>query len=123
MVESEPDFELFQKGRAAFDGGDYELAISLFRQSLEISLHFKTLELLGEALCRLGKHRESIIPLAAATALNRGSKAPCLLAEAFVALKDWASAKDAAIESLRRTPEYGRANAILGKVADQLTIG
>ncbi|MBX7106657.1 MAG: tetratricopeptide repeat protein [Gemmataceae bacterium] len=123
MEDSDPDYVLFREGRAAFDSGDYELALTLFRRSLESTVHFKTLELIGEALCQLGRFREAIVPLAAAAGLNRGSRAPCLLAEAFAAIEDWRSAKDAAEESLRRTPSYNRAKDVLAVAEKQLTIG
>jgi tetratricopeptide (TPR) repeat protein len=120
MDESRQAYELFLEGRLAHERGDYHCAVAIFRQSLEIAVHFKTLELLGESLCRLGKHQESIVPLAAATGLNRGSRSPCLLAESFAALHDWQSAQDAANESLLRTPGYGRAKSLLAEVEKQL---
>jgi tetratricopeptide (TPR) repeat protein len=121
MVDSDAAYALFEDGREALESGNPELALSLFQRSLESAIHFKTLELIGEALCRLGRPREAIVPLAAATGLNRGSRSPCLLAEAFVAIKDWRSAKDAAEESLRRTPAYHRAKTILASVEQELT--
>jgi tetratricopeptide (TPR) repeat protein len=121
MDDSDLAYALFENGRAAFESGDHELALSLFQRSLELAIHFKTLEMIGEALSRLGRHREAIVPLAAATGLNRGSRSPCLLAEAFAALREWRSAKDAAGESLQRTPGYNRAKAVLEFVEKQLT--
>jgi hypothetical protein len=51
--------------------------------------------------------------LAAATGLNRGSRAPCILAEAFLELGEWSDAQAAAVEALGRTPGYRRALAAL----------
>lgn len=105
------------------DAGDLVTASALLEQSLAGDIHFKTLELIGELRCRLGQHREAIIPLAAATGLNRGSRAPCLLAEAFLELGKWSDAQSAATESLRRTPGYGRARTALERAERDLASG
>lgn len=64
--------ELYQRGREAFERGEYELALALLRESWDDTIHFKTMSRIGEVLCLLGRHREAVAPLAAATALNRG---------------------------------------------------
>ncbi len=114
------DYTLFLEGRIAFELGHYELALSLFQQSLDYKTHFKTLEMLGDTLCHLGRHHEAIVPLTAATELNHGSRPHYLLAEAYFSLKDWANAKAAAEEALHRTPGYGRAKTILIKAERQI---
>jgi predicted Zn-dependent protease len=111
---------LFDAARGSLDADDLAGGLALLEQSLAHHVHFKTLELMGEVRSRLGQHREAIIPLAAATGLNTGSRAPCLLAEAFLALGEWADAEAAAVESLRRTPEYGRAKAALERAKREL---
>lgn len=121
MEEHEPSYTCYESGRAAHERGDYEHALELFQQSLAHAIHFKTLELIGETLCRLGRHGESIVPLAAATGLHCGSRAPCLLAEAFAAMSEWQDAKQAAEESLRRNPSYRRAKDVLEKSDRKLT--
>jgi predicted Zn-dependent protease len=106
---------LYDAARTAIDAGGLVEGLSLLERSLGLDIHFKTLELIGEIRSRLGQHREAIVPLAAATALNRGSRAPCLLAEAFLELGCWSDAQAAAEESLRRTPGYQRALAALAR--------
>jgi tetratricopeptide (TPR) repeat protein len=96
--------DLYHKGRLAMEAGDLQDAISSFRQSIAEWPHFKTLELLGECLLRLNQPREAIVPLAAATALNRQAHAPALLARAFLELGTYGDARDQAEEALRRDP-------------------
>jgi tetratricopeptide (TPR) repeat protein len=117
----DPSSALYDAARAALDGGDLLGGLDLLEKSLARGIHFKTLELIGETLCRLGRHREAIIPLAAATGLNRGSRAPCLLAEAFLELGEWSDAEAAAKESLSRTPEYRRARTALDRAEGHRT--
>jgi predicted Zn-dependent protease len=116
----EQSSRLYDAARAAIDAGDVVKALGLLEQSLADDVHFKTLELIGEVRCRLGRHRDAIVPLAAATGLNRGSRAPCLLAEAFIELGEWSDAQAAAAESLRRTPGYGRAQIALQRAEREL---
>ena len=116
----EQSSRLYDVARTAMDAGDLVGALALLERSLAGHIHFKTLELIGECQCRLGRHREAIIPLAAATGLNRGSRAPCLLAEAFLELGEWSDALAAAAESLRRAPEYRRACIALDRAEHEL---
>lgn len=95
---------LYRLGRSAMDGGDLEAAVEHFRRSCDERPHFKALELLGECLMRLDRTAEAIVPLAAATTLNRGVRAPSLLAQAFLELADHASAADAVEIALGRDP-------------------
>ena len=77
------DRELYEAGRLQMAAGAFEEAVALFLQSVTLNPHFKALELLGECRLRLQQWKEAIIPLAAATTLNRQSRAPSLLAEAL----------------------------------------
>lgn len=109
----EQAYELYTAARQAMDAGDLAEALRLLEQSLDLQVHHKTLELIGDLRCQLGQHRDAIVPLAAATGLNRGIRAPLLLAEAFAALGEWANAEVAAMECLRRDANCRRAQIIL----------
>jgi tetratricopeptide (TPR) repeat protein len=77
----------------------------LFQQSAVASPHFKTYELLGECYMRLKRLPEAIPFLAAATTLNRGVRAPSLLAEVWLALGHHQEAAEAASIALSRDPQ------------------
>ncbi len=81
-------YTLYQQARIRMQAGESKEAIELLQQSVQIEPHFKTLELLGECLLRIGRVTEAIVPLAAATALNKQIRAPSLLAQAFLQLGD-----------------------------------
>ena len=72
MAEDEHSYELYSQGRAAMDRGDLEAAVKLFQKSCDETPHFKTFELLGECLLKLGKPEDAIVSLGAAVGL--GSK-------------------------------------------------
>jgi tetratricopeptide (TPR) repeat protein len=109
-------YELYKKGRLLVRTGDYEEAISLFRRSAEMEPHFKTFELLGECLLALNRNSEAVGPLAAATTLNRGVRAPSLLAEAFLRNQKFDDAEDFAKLALQRDPRNKRARDVLEKL-------
>jgi tetratricopeptide (TPR) repeat protein len=94
--------ELYIKARQMMDEGNLEGAVELFEQSISDYPHFKSLELLGECFIRLNRFSEAIIPLAAATTLNKGVRAPSLLAEVFLNLKDYRQAREIAELALSR---------------------
>ncbi len=71
-MSDEIDSLLYASARASIDAGDIVGGLALLEQSLAHHVHFKTLELIGELRCRIGQHREAIIPLAAATGLEGG---------------------------------------------------
>lgn len=96
--------ELCQKARQMMDEGKLEGAIILFEQSISLYPHFKSLELLGECFSRLNRLSEAIVPLAAATSLNKGVRAPSLLAEVFLKLKEYQQAREMAEVALSREP-------------------
>lgn len=82
--------------------GSFEQAAQLFMRSVVASPHFKTYELLGECYLRLKRLTEAIPFLAAATALNRGVRAPSLLAEVWLELGCHKEAAEAAEIALSR---------------------
>ena len=81
-----PASQLYEQARRLMADGSFEQAVELFHQSAVESPHFKTYELLGECYMRLKRLTEAIPFLAAATILNRGVRAPSLLAEVWLAL-------------------------------------
>jgi tetratricopeptide (TPR) repeat protein len=99
----------YQRAQAAMAQGDLEGAVQLFQEDAVELPHFKTLELLGECLMRLGRTNEAIVPLAAATTLNRGVRAPSLLAEALLATGNLTAAVEAADLALQRDPKNRKA--------------
>jgi len=106
-------YELYKKGRLLMKTGDYEEAILFFRRSAEMEPHFKTFELLGESRLTLNRISESVGPLAAATTVNRGVRAPSLLAEAFLRNQKFDDAEDFAKIALQRDPGNKRARDVL----------
>ena len=86
------------------ENGEYEQASNFFHRSALESPHFKTYELLGECYIHLKRFKEAIPFLAAASALNRGVRAPSLLSEAFLAISDHDQAAEAANVALSREP-------------------
>ena len=92
--------------------GQFEEAALYFAQSIALCPHFKTLELQGECLLRLGRWREAIVPLAAASTLNLGVRAPSLLAEAFLLLGESHDATFAAELALSRDPKNRKALSV-----------
>jgi tetratricopeptide (TPR) repeat protein len=99
-----PASQLYEHARELMDGGAYEQAAEFFHQSAVESPHFKTYELLGECYIQLNRLTEAIPFLAAATALNRGVRAPSLLAEAWLSLGHYVEAAEAAGVALSREP-------------------
>ena len=109
--------DLYTRGREAMDAGDYALAIARFRRSVLLDPHFKTLELLGECLLRVGQPAEAAIYLAAAAGLgSRQSRPRYLLAQALVQIecRDWAA--DKLREALAFNPTYRRARELLAEL-------
>jgi tetratricopeptide (TPR) repeat protein len=100
---------LYHQARDEMDAANYGKAIELFEQSNRLSPHFKTCLLLGDCLMRVQRVREAIIPLAAATTLNRQGIAPTLLAECFLGLNDPSSAWEYVQIARARQPHYKRA--------------
>jgi tetratricopeptide (TPR) repeat protein len=112
-------YGLYQKGRLMMEEGKLDEATVLFQHSIELSPHFKALELLGECFLRLNQLREAVVPLAAATALNKGVRVPSLLAEVFLQLKDYQAAEEVAEVALSRDSNNRKALEVK-KVAAEL---
>lgn len=88
--------ELYRQARELMERDQVERAVPLFQQSIALSPHFKALELLGECLVRLDRLPVAVVPLAAATTLNKGVRAPSLLADVFLKMGDYHRAREAA---------------------------
>jgi tetratricopeptide (TPR) repeat protein len=99
-----PANQLYQHARELMENAAYEQAAEFFHRSALESPHFKTYELLGECYIHLKRFNEAIPFLAAAATLNRGVRAPSLLAEAFLAFGDHVQAAEAANVALSREP-------------------
>ena len=96
--------DLYRQALELMEKNQLEQAVPLFQQSIALSPHFKTLELLGECFIRLNRLPEAVVPLAAATTLNQGVRAPSLLADVFLKLEDYDSANEIAELALSRDP-------------------
>jgi tetratricopeptide (TPR) repeat protein len=101
-----PDGQLYDRARELMTGGSFDQAAEVFHQSAVAFPHFKTYELLGECYMRLKRFPEAIPYLAAATTLNRGFRAPLLLAETWLELGHHAEATEAVDIALSRNPKY-----------------
>ena len=113
--------QFYIRARAAMDIGQLEAAAGLFQQSIEACPHFKALELkalelLGQCLITLSRPSEAIVPLAAATTLNNGVRAPALLAEMFWELDQRADAAQLAEIALARDPNNKKARLVKEKL-------
>lgn len=101
------------------DEGVVEEAIELFSQSIALHPHFKTLELLGECYVSLNRLHEAVVPLAAATTLNDGVRAPSILANVFLKLGDREAARSMAALALERDPDNRKAKAVMSAVSEE----
>lgn len=104
--------KFYTQAREAMDAGHLDVAVKLFHQDADVSQHFKSLELLGECLIALGRLQEAIVPLAAATTLNNGVRAPALLAEVFWKLHQRLNAENMAVIALARDPNNKKARIV-----------
>jgi len=75
---------LYEEGRAMMANERYDQAAVLFERALNLVIHFKTLELLGECFIELGEYEKAIVPLAAASTLNSNLRSSSLLCLALV---------------------------------------
>ena len=120
MVGSEVDAdvsrELYCRARSLVEDNRLAEAVAVFEESLKIDPHFKTLELLGETLVRLGRLKEALIPLAASVTLNKQSRAASFLAEAFFNLGDLDKAEEIAKLALSREPNNKKALKVLASI-------
>jgi tetratricopeptide (TPR) repeat protein len=108
--------ELYEKGRILMQEQRYKEAAEVFETSNKLIVHFKTLELLGECYLLLRRFDEAILPLAAATSLNKGVRAASLLAEACARAQLWSEAEFAVQQALQRGPQ----NRAALKIAKEL---
>lgn len=79
---------LFNTARGLMEQGRFEEAAETFKQSIQVSPHFKSWELLGDCYMRLGHPLVAFAPLATAMVLNGGARAPTLLAQIYSELGD-----------------------------------
>jgi len=102
------------------DAGHTDDAIAVFLQSAAALPHSKTYELIGECHARLRRFTDAIPFLAAATTLNRGVRAPSLLAEAWFALGRHYEAIEAADIALARDPRNKKALKVRADAAAEM---
>jgi tetratricopeptide (TPR) repeat protein len=114
--EHQTAYDLFMVASEAMQRGEFEVAIEKFQESAILSSHYKTLQLLGECLKKVGRLNEAIVALAAATTLNRQGIAPTILAGIFYEKGDWAMAKEMVQIALQRQPRYNQAISLLLKI-------
>jgi tetratricopeptide (TPR) repeat protein len=105
--------QAYKRGRSLLAAGDVSGAIAHLENSVAAYPHFKLLELLGEAWLKGGEPQRAIVPLAAATTLNRQVRAPSLLAEALLAAGDRIKAYEVARLALDRDPHNRKARVVL----------
>lgn len=121
-MSSETALALYNEGRDLLEHGDRAAGIDKLREAALLAPHFKTYEVLGEALLAAGAHQEACIYLAAAAGLgNRQSRSRYLLAKALLALGS-DSATDAAVQltkALECNPEYRSARELLERVLSE----
>lgn len=99
------------------EANDLESAISLFDQSVQLEPHFKTLELLGECLLTLGRHKEAVVPLAASAGLgNKPYRALYLLAQALNAAGRKTEALEKLDQAIEMKPDYKSARELLDRL-------
>src|SRR5262245_13662978 len=95
----------YEQARRLMEAGGFEEAAALVQEAGVEQPHVKTYELLGECYVRLKRFGEAVPFLAAATTLNRGVRAPALLAETWLALGRHREAVEAADIALSRDPK------------------
>ena len=103
-------FDEYAAGREAMNSSDYARAIKLFEESIRLSPHFKTLELLGECRLKIHQPSEAIVPLAAAVGLGTNAfRAMYLLAQAFSECGDKKTALKYVERALQMNSEFRQA--------------
>lgn len=111
--EYEESFEKYEAGRVAMEKADFDRAILLFEESVKLSPHFKTLELLGECKINIGRPSEAILPLAAAVGLGTNAfRAMYLLAKAYSEMGDRKTALSFSEKALQMNPNFKRAREL-----------
>jgi tetratricopeptide (TPR) repeat protein len=110
--------KLYEAARDAMTRESWTYARSLLEQSYRKSVHFKTLELLGECCVKLGQNNEAILYYAAATALNNQPKAPSILAQLLAESGDAHAAARIARQVLAVSPGNRMARRVLESLED-----
>ena len=106
--------DLYADRKSAMRLGELEAAVEHFRESIRVSPHFKTLELLGECLLLQKQHSEAIVCLAAAAGLGlKQFRSRFLLAKAHLAIGETGDAVSQLKEALRLNPNYKSASKLL----------
>jgi tetratricopeptide (TPR) repeat protein len=103
------DYRLYRKASDEELAGRFETALKLYEESNRLRPHYKTCYHIGNCLVRLGRHQEAVVPLAAATALNRQGMAPFALAEVFMTLDEPDRALEFIQLALERQPHLNKA--------------
>lgn len=112
--------DLYHRGRELLEAGEAERALDPLQRSAVLEPHFKTLELLGTTLARLGRPLEAVVPLAAAATLHRQSRALALLAEVFLQLGRYGPAREMAERALANDPDHELAAGVLAEARRHL---
>jgi tetratricopeptide (TPR) repeat protein len=117
MDRNEIAAELYSLGRHAFEADDLQACIEYMRASAALEPHYKTMEILGESLLRLGHVRESIVWLAAAAGLSpKQVRSRLLLAEALEMRDETGKARIQLEEALRVNPQFASARSMLARM-------
>jgi len=112
-TDLDPARQAYEIGRSALREQRFEQAVASLSESCRYWPHFKSLELLGEALASLGRHVEAVVPLAAAATLNKQGRAPALLSKSLLALGESVHAHEIALLALERAPGNRAATEVL----------
>ena len=109
--------ELHDLGRQALDAGDLQLCVEYMRAAAALEPHYKTMELLGEALLRLGNLDDSVLWLAAAAGLSpKQVRSRFLLAQVLESREQIGDARIQLREALRVNPQYKSASEMLARL-------
>jgi tetratricopeptide (TPR) repeat protein len=108
MDSDESSGDLYERGREAMERREFEQAAALFRRSIELDPHFKTLELLGQCLLEsTPASSEAIVCLAASAGLGRRAfKSFYLLARALASRGDLTRAIEKLDVAIELHPQY-----------------
>jgi lipopolysaccharide biosynthesis regulator YciM len=86
VIASQRAKEAYDRAVDLLNRGELDAAIVQLQDAAEADPHYKTLERLGEAWLNKGQPKRALVPLAAATTLNQGVRAPSILAEVLLTL-------------------------------------
>jgi tetratricopeptide (TPR) repeat protein len=110
--------EHYHSGKSALEAGDAAGAIRHLEESFRAWPHFKTAELLGEALAGTGRTKEAVGHLAAAVGLgNKAFRARYLLAQCLITLNQKADAYRLLKEALELAPQFKKARELLERLS------